>query len=93
MMDLLYFKAVDNLTLSHFSRLGVDKASDRRNCCCLFMLCASQFKTWNVTEWNYRNNLLHFIPWIWESTFTGNNFLRGDKFYPASAPSHALKAQ
>ena len=29
--------------------------------------------TWNGTEWNHRDNLLHFIPRIWESTFTGNN--------------------
>ena len=68
-MDLKYFKAVDNLTLSHISRLGVDNASDRRNS----QLCVSQFQTWNGTEWNHRFNLLLFIPWIWESTFTGNN--------------------
>ena len=69
--------------------------SDKRNACYLFMLCVSQFKTWNGTEWNHRDNLLHFIPWILESSFTGNNLFpqRGDKFYPASAPSHALRTQ
>ena len=55
------------------------------------MLSVSQLKTWYGLECNGRDNLLNFIPLIWDLTVTGKKcFLRRKKFCPVSVPSQTL---